>query len=123
MFHRRMHLWICTLILSLLGQLGWAAAMPLPVAATLPAPVAHATHPADKVLASDVPHAGADHCAPSAHSGDTSSLGGHACCPFVGLASSPAWSLPVDAPQRYGPAIADAAHDGLASAIFKPPKR
>ena len=115
MLSRTTRLWICSLILAVLGQLGWAAAMPL--ASEAPGQ-ATATH-ADMARSA---HPGHEHCDPTPSSGEQALPFGHACCPLIGLEPSAVLGLTLAEPRVYGRAITPAPHSEVVDAIFKPPK-
>lgn len=115
--HRRpLRLWICALILSLLGQLAWAASMPIFTDNAAAAPMAHSAHEAAAAS-----HA-VDHCDTAPGLGDHGPATGHACCPLLGLEPVSALRVAIPPHPPYGPTVARQPHGDVVDAIFKPPK-
>lgn len=115
---RLSRLWIGALILSLLGQLAWAASMPVLTDRAAAATPTHAAHtPAAAASSSDVAH-----CDPAPGSGDHGPAAGHACCPLLGLAPVTTLRVAIAPHPSYGPAVARALNGDTVDAIFKPPK-
>ena len=119
MHSRPPRLWICVLVLSLLGQLAWAASMPVFTDAVATAPIAHSAH-----AVASASHAQAldEHCDAAPGSSERGPASGHACCPLLGLEPVTAVRMAIAPHPSYGPAIARQPTGGVIDAIFKPPK-
>ena len=112
-------LWICALILSLLGQLVWAASMPVLTDSAAAAPMAHSAH--EVAPASHTPTLD-EHCDATSGSSDHGHTTGHACCPLLGLEPVTMLRVAIAPHPPYEPAIAHQPLGEVIDAIFKPPK-
>ena len=118
MLNRTTRLWICSLILSLLGQLAWATSMPVLTDSVEATAHAHNAHEAASASASQT----LDHCDSAQGKNDHGPATGHACCPLLGLEPVTALRVGMTPQPLYGPAAAREPHSEVVDAIFKPPK-